>query len=78
MKTNVQEVEVIPYAVGLMTASVCTNGTFENAQRVLDESHPTGLDHGWTLSTDVFRGHSSNTVPCNQNPTTHVHYLLEC
>lgn len=72
------EVEVIPYAVGLCAASVCTNGTIENAQRVLDESHPTGLDHGWSLSTDVFRGHDSNIAPCNRNPTTHLHFLFEC
>lgn len=72
------EVEVIPYRVGLCAASVYTNGTVENAIKYMNDIHITGLDHGWTLSTDVFQGHDSNVVPCNQHPTTHTHVLFEC
>lgn len=78
MMSDESEAEVITYAVGLCAASVCTNGTLENALRVVDDRHPTGLDHGWTPSTQVFRDHDSNTMPCAQNPDTHTHYLLEC
>lgn len=75
---NQNDVEVIVYAVGLVAASVCTNGTLENALTVIDATHPTGLGHGWSHSNDVFRGHHSNTLPCNNQPDTHTHYLLQC
>lgn len=71
------QVEVIPYAVGIMQASVCTNGTVENAQQVLNDLHNPSPDYPWSLSDDVFRGHDSNTMPCDQKPTTHTHYLFE-
>lgn len=78
MNIDEQEIQVIPYRVGLLAASVCTNGTVENAIEYMNDFHTTGLDHGWALSTDVFRGHDSNTTSCNQNPTTHTHFLFEC
>lgn len=78
MKTDEQEVEVIPYKVGLMSASVCTNGTIENAIEYMNDVHITGLDHGWSLSSDIFKSHETNIIPCDQNPTTHLHFLLEC
>lgn len=81
------EVQVIPYAVGLVAASVCTNGTPEQAIEYMDDHHPTGLSHGWSLSDGVFiegdgKGgtfeRESNTIPCDQHPDTHTHYLLQC
>lgn len=81
------EVQVIPYAVGLVSASVCTNGTPEQAIAYMDDRHPTGLSHGWSLSDGVFIGsdeqgntfeRESNTIPCDQSPDTHTHYLLQC
>lgn len=81
------EVEIIPYAVGVVAASVCTNGALEQAIEYMDDHHPTGLSHSWSLSDQVFIdtddagdtfARESNTVPCNQNPETHTHYLLQC
>jgi hypothetical protein len=82
------EIEITPYAVGLVAASVCTNGTPEQAIAYMDEHHPTGMRHGWSLSSNVFMmrdgtgeiigEYDSNTIPCYRNPDTHTHYLLQC
>lgn len=82
------EVQVILYAVGLVSASVCTNGTPEQAIEYMNARYPTGLDHGWSLSNDGFAlydesgnfigYHTANTLPCDQSPDTHTHYVLEC
>lgn len=82
------EVEITPYAVGLVAASVCTNGTPEQAIAYMDEHHPTGMRHGWSRSSDGFAlrdewgdvvgRHATNVMPCDRNPDTHTHYLLQC
>lgn len=82
------EVQITPYAVGLVAASVCTNGTPEQAIEYMDDHHPTGLSHGWSRSSDGFAlrdesgnfvgYHTANVMPCDQSPDTHTHYLLQC
>lgn len=82
------ELEIIPYGVGLMSASVCTNGSRERAIEYMDDHHPTGLTHGWQPAEhgfalrdevgNVVGEHASNTLPCDRKPETHTHYLLAC
>jgi hypothetical protein len=72
--------EVVVYRVGICHASVCVPAAMAVAD-VLDavnRQHPTGLDHGWTVSTDeTFANGPPNPCPCEQTPGR-VHRLLCC
>lgn len=82
------EIEITPYSIGLVSASICTNGTPEQAIAYMDDQHPTGMSHGWSRSSEGFAlrdesgkfigYHTANVMPCEHNPDTHVHYLLQC
>lgn len=85
---NTNEIEIIPYVVGLVSASICTNGTRAQAIEYMNDFHPTGLSHGWKSADygfalrdalgNVVGEHTSNMLPCDQRPDTHTHYLLSC
>jgi len=67
------------YAVGIISASVCTSLPLEEAMKRLNEQEP--LDGGlrWEKSTDkTFKSGQPNPCPCEQNPKTHKHYLFNC
>lgn len=71
---------VVFYAVGICHASACCDSAV-SVDDVLDAANrrwPTGLDHGWMISTDeTFLSGEPNPCPCEQTPGR-VHRLLEC
>lgn len=67
------------YAEGLVVCSVCSDGSLEETLAAVNAMNPTGLDHGWVLSQEPeFRDGAPNPCPCNTEPETRKHYLLEC
>ncbi|KKL64602.1 hypothetical protein LCGC14_2163320 [marine sediment metagenome] len=65
------------YSVGLCYASVCTSLPLEEATRLLNVEHPTGISP-WSKADEQFGTGDSNPCPCNENPQTHKHYLFVC
>lgn len=75
------EEKVIPYAVGLLSASVCADNSLTpiEVQIEFNKMEPCGTQNGWVLSKDTnFRTGATNPCPCDQNPETRTHYLFEC
>jgi hypothetical protein len=73
--------KIIPYSVGLLTASVCAdnNLTPEEVEKEFNRVSPSGTTAGWRISEDThFREGATNPCPCDQNPTTRKHYLFNC
>jgi hypothetical protein len=69
------------YALGLCYASVCTSTSNEDTTAYVNTKHPTGLDHGWEISSDTHFAdgpHKPNPCPCDVHPDTHRHVLYEC
>jgi hypothetical protein len=67
------------YAVGLISASVCTSMSIEEATRQLNIEHPTGINSKWVFSDDpTFATGETNPCPCDHSPTTHQHMLFNC
>jgi len=68
------------YKIGLCCASVCSTLSLEETTERLNVEHPTGITSRWEPSKDATfaDGKSPNPCPCNQNPTTHKHYLFNC
>lgn len=70
----------IPYSVGLIFASVCAPEAMplETVVQQVNETHPTGLDHGWAIAdADTFMNGAPNPGPCDHDPTR-KHVLLSC
>lgn len=73
------EEPVVIYAVGLCYASACTEASDADTVAHANSEHPTGLRHGWQVSTDAtFAGGEPNPCPCHEWPETRRHVLLEC
>lgn len=71
---------VIVYTFGLCHCSVCAPNDMEPAQVVerANIAHPTGLDHGWSLSPDkTFKGGQPNPCECDTDKDR-KHYLMVC
>jgi hypothetical protein len=66
------------YRTGGNSCSVCSSLTLEETLKILNEQHPTMLDHGWIFkeASPFVDGHS-NPAPCYSHPKTHKHYLFE-
>jgi len=72
-----EEMEV--YANGLVHCSVCTNvKTRKRIEQMVNQKNPTGIQSKWVISKDDFRTGETNPCPCERNPKTHKHYLMEC
>ena len=71
---------VMVYSFGLCYASVCAPKDMEG-EKVAEEAdyvHPTGLDHGWSVSDDKnFRSGETNPCECNHEADRR-HWLLSC
>ena len=64
--------------VGLVYASLCTDEEDDAALRWLNQSNPTGLDHGWKISSDeTFASGQPNPSPCEVSEGFR-HVLCEC
>jgi hypothetical protein len=69
------------YAEGLMAASVCAPRDMprDEVVRLANLKYPAGTDLGWAISADAtFRTGEPNPSPCDGNPETRLHYLLNC
>ena len=68
------------YSVGFVHCSACAprDATPEEIRREADERSPTGLAHGWQISTDkTFANGDPMPRVCEQNPDR-LHWLLDC
>lgn len=67
------------YAQGICMASVCSSLPAEDIAWRMNDEEPTGIASRWVLSKEpTFSTGEPNPTPCNCNPETHMHYLLEC
>lgn len=68
----------IIYGVGLCYMSVCTDDTDEEATRILNSEHPTGMDSYWKISENkTFKSGKPNPCPCEQEDGRR-HILFDC
>ena len=66
------------YGVGPLYASCCTNLSVEEATRLLNAEHPTGIFSPWKLLADpTFSGGEPNPSPCERYSGC-KHYLFSC
>lgn len=68
--------EFTVYSEGLCFASVCSTLSQEETERRMAQ-RLCGTTNGWTLADGPFETGQPNLTPCNNNPTTHMHYLFE-
>ena len=68
------------YASGFMFCSVCTDlKSREEIEHLVNLENPTGIESQWRISSDThFKTGEPNPMPCEDNPFTHKHYLLNC
>lgn len=73
---------VIPYSVGLCTASVCADNslTIEEITNIFNAIRPTGITSQWAFADDeeTFLQGAPNPCPCHDFPDTRKHYLFHC
>lgn len=71
--------DVKVYKFGLAHCSVCAPKDMSREDVVFgaNQEHPTGLDHGWSISEEGFRTGQTNPCPCDIFPNR-VHYLMIC
>jgi len=66
------------YAVGFVSASVCSALSIEETAKRLNYEHPTGIGP-WTLATErEFNDGTPMPCECEDYPATHKHYLFHC
>lgn len=71
--------EFTAYAVGMVTASVCTSLPPEEIPVRMNMLHPTGITSNWALAEEThFAQGAPNPCQCHDYPETHKHYLLHC
>jgi len=72
--------ELIVYGLGIIHCSVCTNiKGRKKIEETVNRKSPTGISSRWRISRDKnFATGETNPCPCNINPKTHKHYLMEC
>lgn len=73
--------EVDVYAIGMCYMSVCAPIEFDidAIELIVNMRHPTGIERKWTMSADsTFITGQPNPCPCDGNPLTKKHYLLDC
>lgn len=66
------------YSVGIVSASVCTSLSVDEAAKRLNVEQPTGISSKWSLSTDkTFSGGEPNGCDCPDH-RGNKHYLFNC
>lgn len=70
---------VTVYTFGVCHCSVCAPADMprEDVIRETNWAHPTGIDHGWQISPESFKGGQSNPCACNSD-VGRLHYLMVC
>lgn len=72
---------VTAYAVGICAASVCAaaDASPDEIADAINASYPTGISSRWRVSGDpTFASGEPNPCPCNEEPESRRHWLLEC
>jgi len=66
------------YASGVCSMSVCADNqlSVDEIEMLANIYCPTETESEWEISKDKFRDGKDNPCPCDQNPDTHKHYLL--
>lgn len=70
------------YAKGILATSVCAHPDMskETIEKMVNKSHPTGIDSGWAVSEEEFFGDgktpNGGIVNCRNGETRH--WLLIC
>lgn len=75
------EGEVVLYAVGLVHCSVCAEVTIspDEVARRVNLIHPAAVGYPWHISEDAkFADGTPHPTPCEKNPDTRIHRLLDC
>lgn len=72
--------DVVVYALGICACSVCAPADLAENEVIdaVNVQHPTGLDHGWSVSDPEFRTGEANPASCNAEPDARRHWLLTC
>ncbi len=65
------------YSAGIISMSVCTNDSDGDMLAVVNAEYPTGLEHGWQISSEGFHTGEPNGKPCEQEPDKR-HVLVIC
>ena len=68
------------YSAGLVCCSACVQKTMtpDDVASDVNRQLPTGLDHGWSVSSDAtFRTGQTNPCQCPDDENR-MHYLLVC
>lgn len=72
----------IGYSIGITSMSACVDNSLsgEEIEELANTQFPTEIESKWTISSDThFRdGINTNPCPCQDNPETRSHYLLNC
>lgn len=66
---------------GLVCVSVCApkDTPTEDIEAWVNGECPTGISSAWAISDDAeFAAGQPNPCPCDQEPETRLHYLLNC
>ncbi len=69
------------YALGFITCSVCAPAamTRDDVTEAVNTEEPTGTHARWQISSEpAFADAAPNPGPCNREPGSHRHYLMEC
>ena len=73
--------KVLPYSIGIFTASVCADNSLtpEEVEKQFNIVSPSGTTNGWKISEDThFREGGTNPCPCDKFPDEKKHYLFNC
>lgn len=67
------------YAYGIVHLSVCVPAemTQENIVEEVNKEHPTGISHGWEISSESFKTGEANPHICEKD-NLRKHYLMVC
>jgi hypothetical protein len=80
MPAEVRDARVLIYALGPMACSACAPAqlTPEEVTAAVNRQEPTGISSVWQISNEpAFASGEPNPGPCDQDPGTRRHYLLE-
>lgn len=68
------------YAIGICSASICTNAPIDAAVERMNAENPTGISSRWTISPDgTFKSGQPNGCPCDAHRIPGArHWLLNC
>lgn len=76
-----KDIDIQMIAVGICYMSVCVlkHATKKQIEEQANMNQPTGISSKWQLAEDSqFAEGTPNPCPCDKQPETRMHYLLNC